>query len=72
VAEAMAAAEIGVYLFFLMFQRDAPLSAVPAVLAAGSAIRAVAGWMLFREEISWRKILGLELSIAALYLLKSK
>jgi bacterial/archaeal transporter family protein len=62
----------GTVLFFLMFQREAPLSAVPAVLAAGSAIMAVAGWTLFNEGISWRKVLGLVLSLAALFLLKGE
>lgn len=61
----------GTVLFFLMFQRQAPLSAVPAVLAGGSAIMAVAGWTIFREEITTQKLLGLGLSLAALYLLRS-
>jgi bacterial/archaeal transporter family protein len=62
----------GTVLFFLMFQREAPLSAVPAVLAAGSAIMAVAGWTVFGEGISWQKVLGLALSVAALILLKGQ
>jgi len=62
----------GTVLFFLMFQREAPLSAVPAVLAAGAGIMAVAGFVLFREPVTWQKVAGLALSVAALFLLKGK
>lgn len=62
----------GTVLFFLTFQRNAPLSAVPAALAAGSAIMAVAGWTLFHEPISWQNVVGLALSVMALYLLKGE
>lgn len=63
---------LGTVLFFLMFQREAPLSAVPGVLAVGSGIMAIAGFTLFREPVSWQKLLGLALSIVALYLLKDR
>ena len=62
----------GTVLFFVMFQRDAPLSTVPAVLAVGSGIMAVAGFALFKEPITWQKVVGLALSVGALYLLRSK
>lgn len=62
----------GTVLFFLMFQKNAPLSAVPAVLATGSAVMAIAGWTIFREGITWQKVAGLALSLLALYLLKSE
>ena len=62
----------GTVLFFVMFQREAPLSVVPGVLAVGSGIMAIAGFTLFKEPITWQKVTGLGLSVAALYLLKGK
>ena len=38
---------VGTVFFFLLFQRGGPLSAVPAILAGGAALMAVAGsWSL--------------------------
>lgn len=56
--------------FFLLFQRGGPLSAVPAILAGGAAIMAVAGVAFFQEPATWQRALGVALSIAGLFLLR--
>jgi transporter family protein len=60
----------GTVAFFLLFQRGGPLSAVPAILAAGAAIMAVAGIVFFQEPASWQRLLGIGLAIAGLFLLR--
>jgi len=60
----------GTVAFFLLFQRGGPLSAVPAILAGGAAIMAVAGILFFQEPISWQRTLGVALAIAGLFLLR--
>src|ERR1044071_9835443 len=60
---------IGTILFFLLFQRGGPLSAVPAILAGGGAIMAVSGILLFHEAPSWQRLLGVTLAITGLILL---
>ncbi len=60
----------GTIAFFLLFQRGGPLSAVPAILAAGAAIMAVAGVVFFREPVSWERLLGVILAITGLFLLR--
>lgn len=60
----------GTVAFFLLFQRGGPLSAVPAILAGGAAIMAVAGVFFFGEDLSWQRALGIMLSIAGLFLLR--
>jgi transporter family protein len=60
----------GTVAFFLLFQRGGPLSAVPAILAGGAAIMAVAGIAFFQEPASWQRLLGITLSIAGLFLLR--
>ena len=59
----------GTVAFFLLFQRGGPLSAVPAILAGGAAIMAVAGIVFFQEPASWQRLLGIALAIAGLFLL---
>jgi bacterial/archaeal transporter family protein len=61
---------LGTLAFFLLFQRGGPLSAVPAILAGGAALMAVAGIVWFHEALSWSRSLGIVLSIAGLYLLR--
>src|SRR6266480_674062 len=39
----------GTIAFFLLFQHGGPLSAVPAILAGGAAIMAIAGILFFQE-----------------------
>ena len=60
----------GTIAFFLLFQKGGPLSSVPAILAGGAAIMAIAGIMFFREPISWQRLLGVSLAIIGLFLLR--
>jgi transporter family protein len=60
----------GTVMFFLLFQKGGPLSAVPMVLAGGAALMAITGIIFFREPASWPRLLGIVLSIAGLYLLR--
>lgn len=60
----------GTIAFFLLFQKGGPLSAVPAILAGGAVLTAVVGILLFKESPSWRRLLGIALSIAGLVWLK--
>src|SRR5438876_12446982 len=57
----------GTIAFFLLFQKGGPLSAVPAILAGGAAIMAIAGILFFRESASWQRLLGITLAIAGLF-----
>ena len=60
----------GTVAFFVLFQRGAPLSVVPAILAAGAAIMALAGILFFQEPASWQRLLGVAFAIAGLFLLR--
>ena len=60
----------GTVAFFLLFQRGGPLTSVPAILAGGAAIMAVAGIAFFREPASMWRILGVLLALAGLFLLR--
>lgn len=60
----------GTIAFFLLFQKGGPLSAVPAILAGGAAIMAIAGILFFHEAPSWQRLLGITLAIAGLFLLR--
>ena len=60
----------GTIAFFLLFQRGGPLSAVPAILAGGAAIMALAGILFFHEAPSWQRVLGIALAIIGLFLLR--
>ena len=60
----------GTIAFFLLFQRGGPLSSVPAILAGGAAIMAVAGILFFREPPSWQRLAGVAFAIAGLFLLR--
>jgi bacterial/archaeal transporter family protein len=60
----------GTIAFFLMFQKGGPLSAVPAILAGGAAIMAIAGILFFHEPPSWQRLIGVALAIAGLFLLR--
>ncbi len=60
----------GTVAFFLLFQKGGPLSAVPAILAGGAALMAVAGVLFFREPASWPRLLGVALALAGLFLLR--
>ncbi|MEP6602475.1 MAG: EamA family transporter [Spartobacteria bacterium] len=60
----------GTIAFFLLFQKGGPLSAVPAILAAGAALMAIAGIIFFREPMSWQRLLGVGFAIVGLILLR--
>ena len=60
----------GTIAFFLLFQKGGPLSSVPAILAGGAAIMAIAGMLFFREPASWQRFVGITLAIAGLFLLR--
>src|SRR2546425_10242299 len=60
----------GTILFFLLFQKGGPLSAVPMVLAGGAALMAIIGIAFFKEPASWQQALGIILSITGLFLLR--
>ena len=59
----------GTIAFFLLFQRGGPLSSVPAILAGGAAIMAVAGILFFREPPSSQRIVGIAFPVIGLFLL---
>ena len=61
---------VGTVLFFLLFQKGGPLSAVPMILAGGAAIMAVAGIFFFKEPASLQRLLGIALAIGGLFLLR--
>ena len=60
----------GTVVFFLLFQKGGPLSAVPMILAGGAAIMAAAGTLFFKEPISAARVVGILFSIAGLLLLR--
>ncbi len=60
----------GTVMFFLLFQKGGPLSAVPMVLAGGAALMAVAGILLFKEPASLVRVSGIILSLLGLFLLR--
>jgi len=60
----------GTVMFFLLFQKGGPLSAVPMVLAGGAAFMAICGILFFKESASWPRLLGVAFSIAGLLLLR--
>jgi bacterial/archaeal transporter family protein len=60
----------GTIAFFLLFQKGGPLSSVPAILAGGAAIMAIAGMLFFREPPSWQRLLGVAFAIVGLFLLR--
>jgi len=60
----------GTIAFFLLFQKGGPLSSVPAILAGGAALMAIAGIFFFREPLSWQRIVGVAFAIIGLLLLR--
>ena len=62
---------VGTIFFFLLFQKGGPLSAVPAILAGGAALMALAGIFFFKESLSITRLLGILLSIVGLFLLRA-
>lgn len=60
----------GTIVFFLLFQKGGPLSAVPAILAGGAAMMAMAGILFFHETPSWSRVFGIGFAILGLFLLR--
>lgn len=60
----------GTVLFFLLFQKGGPLSAVPMILAGGAALMALAGITFFREPASLSRLAGIAFAIVGLFLLR--
>jgi transporter family protein len=60
----------GTIAFFLLFQKGGPLSSVPAILAGGSALMAIAGILFFREPLSWQRIVGVAFAVIGVFLLR--
>jgi len=60
----------GTILFFLLFQKGGPLSAVPMVLAGGAALMAIVGILFFKESASMPRLLGIVMALVGLYLLR--
>jgi transporter family protein len=61
---------VGTILFFVLFQKGGPLSAVPMILAGGAALMAIAGIVFFKEGASVPRLLGVVLALVGLYLLR--
>jgi len=59
----------GTIIFFVLFQKGGPLSAVPMVLAGGAALMAIVGILFFKESASVPRLLGIVLALVGLYLL---
>jgi transporter family protein len=62
---------VGTIVFFLLFQKGGPLSAVPMILAGGAALMAVVGIVCFKEPASLVRLLGIVLALIGLLLLRS-
>ena len=60
----------GTIVFFVLFQKGGPLSAVPMVLAGGAALMAIAGILFFKEDASVPRLLGIVLAVVGMYLLR--
>jgi transporter family protein len=61
---------VGTVLFFLLFQKGGPLSAVPMILAGGAAIMAIIGICCFKEPLTWQRVVGIGMAIGGLYFLR--
>jgi transporter family protein len=61
----------GTILFFILFQRGGPLSAVPMILGGGLALMAIVGIAFFHEAITVPRVLGIVLALAGLFLMRS-
>jgi bacterial/archaeal transporter family protein len=60
----------GTVMFFLLFQKGGPLSAVPMVLAGGAALMAVVGIVFLKEPATLLRLSGIVLSLLGLFLLR--
>ena len=57
-------------MFFVLFQKGGPLSAVPMILAGGAALMAIVGILFFKESACAPRLLGIVLALVGLYLLR--
>ena len=62
----------GTVVFFLLFQRGGPLSAVPMILAGGAALMAIFGIAFFKEPATAMRLVGIALALVGLFLLRSQ
>ncbi len=62
----------GTILFFLLFQKGGPLSAVPMILAGGAALMAVVGIAFFKEPATATRLIGIVLALVGLFLLRQQ
>ena len=60
----------GTVMFFLLFQKGGPLSAVPMVLAGGAALMAIVGILFLKEPATITRVSGILLSLLGLFLLR--
>jgi bacterial/archaeal transporter family protein len=60
----------GTVMFFLLFQKGGPLSAVPMVLAGGAALMAIVGILFLKEPATMMRVSGILLSLLGLFLLR--
>jgi bacterial/archaeal transporter family protein len=60
----------GTVMFFLLFQKGGPLSAVPMVLAGGAALMAIVGILFLKEPATLMRVSGIVLSLLGLFLLR--
>src|SRR2546427_12024557 len=60
----------GTILFFVLFQKGGPLSAVPMVLAGGAALMAIVGILIFKESASPSRLIGIVMALVGLHLLR--
>jgi transporter family protein len=60
----------GTVMFFLLFQKGGPLSAVPMVLAGGAALMAIVGILFLKEPATMIRVSGIVLSLLGLFLLR--
>jgi bacterial/archaeal transporter family protein len=62
---------VGTVLFFVLFQKGGPLSAVPMVLAGGAALMAIVGILFFKEPVTLARMAGIIMALVGLFLLRS-
>jgi transporter family protein len=60
----------GTVMFFLLFQKGGPVSAVPMVLAGGAALMAIVGILFLKEPATMMRVSGIVLSLLGLFLLR--
>jgi bacterial/archaeal transporter family protein len=61
----------GTVLYFMIFRGGGELSAAaPTVLAGGSALMVLAGWVIYREPVTLPRLVGVGLTVAGIALLR--